>query len=79
MKRSAKAGFQVALNSTCLSFFNKTNTLFDYFDTQPIIVHQKGFIEATQLHGDELLDRFEHCKLSLQRLPLPINKVFFEF
>jgi len=57
-------------------FFNETNTLLDNLDTQAIIVYQKGFIEANQLHGDELLDRFEHCKLSLQRLPLPINKVF---
>ena len=57
-------------------FFNKTNTLLDYLDTEPIIVYQKGFVETTQLHSVELLDRFEHCKLSLQRLPLPINKVF---
>ena len=57
-------------------FFNKTNTLIDYLGTQAIIVYQKGFIEAIQLLNDELLDRFEHCKLSLQRQPLPINKVF---
>ena len=57
-------------------FFNKTNTLLDYLDTEPIIVYQKGFVEAAQFHSVELLDRFEHCKLSLKRLPLPINKVF---
>jgi len=57
-------------------FFHETNTLLDYLNTQAIIVYQKGFIEAAQLHNDELLDRFEHCKLSLQRLPLSINKVF---
>ena len=57
-------------------FFNNTNTLLDYIDEQAIIVYQKGFIEATQLNSDELSGRFEHCKLSPQRLPLPINKVF---
>ncbi len=57
-------------------FFNKTNNLIDYLGTQAIIVYQKGFIEAIQLLNDELLDRFKHCKLSLQRQPLPINKVF---
>ena len=57
-------------------FFKKTETLFDYISAEPIIVYQKGLAEAMALQAKELLERFEYCKGSLERLPLEINKVF---
>ena len=57
-------------------FFKKTETLFDYISGEPVIVYQKGLAEAMALQAKELLERFEYCKGSLERLPLEINKVF---
>jgi transcription-repair coupling factor (superfamily II helicase) len=57
-------------------FFKETETLFDYISNEPVIVYQKGLGEAMELQTKELLERFEYCKGSLERLPLEINKVF---
>jgi transcription-repair coupling factor (superfamily II helicase) len=57
-------------------FFKKTETLFDYISNEPVLVYQKGLVEAMELQTKELLERFEYCKGSLERLPLEINKVF---
>jgi len=57
-------------------FFNKTDTLFDYIPDDSVIVYQKGLAEIVAIQNDALLDRFEYCKNSLERLPLTINKVF---
>ena len=57
-------------------FFNKTNTLFDYIPDGSSIFYQKGLNELLENQSNELLERFEYCQKSLERLPLPINKVF---
>ncbi len=57
-------------------FFDRTNTLFDYIPNNSTIVYQKGLDELLQAQSNELLERFEYCQSSLERLPLPINKVF---
>ena len=57
-------------------FFKETETLFDYILGEPVIFYQKGLNEAMELQAKELLERFEYCKGSLERLPLEINKVF---
>ena len=57
-------------------FFKTTETLFDYILGEPVIFYQKGLNEAMELQAKELLERFEYCKGSLERLPLEINKVF---
>ncbi len=57
-------------------FFNKTETLFDYINKDPIVVYQNGIFKAMELQEKELLERFEYCKRSLERVPLSINKVF---
>ena len=51
-------------------FFKKTETLFDYISNEPVLVYQKGLVEAMELQTKELLERFEYCKGSLERLPL---------
>ena len=57
-------------------FFDKTNTLFDFLNTEPVVVYQKGLSEVMKNQSNELLERYEHCNHSLERLPLEINKVF---
>ena len=57
-------------------FFKKTSTLFDFLIDEPVIAYHKGLDEAMKMQNSELLDRFEHCQNSLERLPLEINKVF---
>jgi len=57
-------------------FFDRTDTLFDYIPDDSVIVYQKGIVETIDIQSDELLERFEYCKNSLERLPLAVNKVF---
>ena len=57
-------------------FFNRTDTLFDYIPNDSVIAYQKGLAEIVAIQNDELIERFEYCKKSLERLPLTINKVF---
>lgn len=57
-------------------FFEQTSSLFDFFNNEPIIAYRKGLDEEMKIQRNELLERFEHCQNSLERLPLEINKVF---
>ena len=57
-------------------FFEQTSSLFDFFNNEPIIAYRKGLNEEMKIQSNELLERFEHCKNSLERLPLEVNKVF---
>ena len=59
-------------------FFDRTDTLFDYIPNISSIVYQKGLGELLKTQSNELLERFEYCQNSLERLPLPINKVFLD-
>tara|TARA_Y100000758_G_scaffold102488_1_gene70953 strand:+ start:11250 stop:14681 length:3432 start_codon:yes stop_codon:yes gene_type:complete len=59
-------------------FFDRTDTLFDYIPNISSIVYQKGLGELLETQSNELLERFEYCQNSLERLPLPINKVFLD-
>ena len=59
-------------------FFDGTNTLFDYIPNNSMIVYQKGLDELLENQSIELLSRFNYCQSSLERLPLPINKVFVD-
>ena len=59
-------------------FFDRTDTLFDYIPNISSIVYQKGLGELLKTQSNELLERFEYCQKSLERLPLPINKVFLD-
>ena len=43
-----------------------------------MIVYQKGLDELLENQSIELLSRFNYCQSSLERLPLPINKVFVD-
>ena len=57
-------------------FFEQTSSLFDFFNNEPIIAYRKGLDEEMKIQSNELLERFELCQNSLERLPLEINKVF---
>ena len=57
-------------------FFKTTNTLFDFIPDDSVIVYQKGLSESLDIQSEELLERFEYCQSSLDRLPLAVNKVF---
>ena len=59
-------------------FFDGTNTLFDYIPNNSMIVYQKGLDELIENQSIELLSRFNYCQSSLERLHLPINKVFVD-
>ena len=57
-------------------FFNKTDTLLDYLPINTVIAFQKGINSVAIEQNKEIIDRFEHAQHSLDRPPLPINKVF---
>ena len=57
-------------------FFNKTATLFDYLSETPIVVYQNGLSDCASELTKSLKERFEHAKRSLDRPPLPLDKVF---
>ena len=57
-------------------FFNKTDTLFDYLPKNTILAFQKDIKSVTLEQGNEIKERFTLAKRSLERAPLPINKVF---
>jgi transcription-repair coupling factor (superfamily II helicase) len=57
-------------------FFETTETLFDFIPDNSVIAYQKGISESIDLQTAELLERFNYCQNSLERLPLAVNKVF---
>ncbi len=57
-------------------FFNKTDTLFDYLPKNTILAFQKGIKSIALEQSNEIKERFMHAQRSLERAPLPINKVF---
>ena len=57
-------------------FFETTDTLFDYIPDNSVIAFQKGLSESIDIQSEELLERFNYCQNSLERLPLAVNKVF---
>ena len=57
-------------------FFETTETLFDFIPDNSVIAYQKGISESIDLQTEELLERFNYCQNSLERLPLAVNKVF---
>jgi transcription-repair coupling factor (superfamily II helicase) len=57
-------------------FFETTETLFDFIPDNSVIAFQKGISESIDLQTAELLERFNYCQQSLERLPLEVDKVF---
>ena len=57
-------------------FFQVTDTLFDYIPDNSLIAYHKGLTESIDSQSEELEERFDYCNSSLERLPLPVNKVF---
>jgi len=57
-------------------FFETTDTLFDFIPENSVIAYQKGISESIEQQSEELLERFNYCQNSLERLPLEVNKVF---
>jgi transcription-repair coupling factor (superfamily II helicase) len=57
-------------------FFSKTDTLFDYLPKKTILAFQKDIKSIALEQGNEIKERFTLAKRSLERAPLPINKVF---
>ena len=57
-------------------FFETTDTLFDFIPDNSVIAYQKGLDESIEQQSEELLERFNYCQNSLERLPLEVDKVF---
>ncbi len=57
-------------------FFETTDTLFDFIPDNSVIAYQKGLDESIEQQSEELLERFNFCQNSLERLPLEVDKVF---
>lgn len=59
-------------------FFNETDTLFDYLPKEPIIVTHVGFSSVVDIFYGDIEARYKYAETSLDRPPLPIDRVFLD-
>ena len=76
IQRSAEGRYPGGIEFYLPLFFETTETLFDFIPDNSVIAYQKGISESIDLQTEELLERFNYCQNSLERLPLAVNKVF---